>query len=167
MFKQLLTYTCVIILLTNCQNNQKPSTSNTKENIINNQSSATEKITEITIYAIGNTMTEMAFEPAVINAKAGDIIKLKLINTGTDKMMVHNIVFTQKGKADEVGVKAIRAGEAKQYVPNDPAVIAASELIGPADSTILQFKTPKKGSYPFICTYPGHYLKMRGRLVVN
>jgi len=112
-------------------------------------------------------MTEMAFEPNVITVNSGGSIKLKLINTGTDAMMIHNIVFTKKGKADEIGVKAIRAGEAKEYIPEDPAVIAASKLVGPSDSTLFQFKTPGVGSYPFICTYPGHYLKMRGRLIVE
>lgn len=163
MFKQLLTFIFLSILLSNCQSNQKPTTSNAPE-IAKNK---TEDVTEITVYATGNTMTEMAFEPNVITVNSGGSIKLKLINTGTDKMMIHNIIFTQKGKADEVGVKAIRAGETKQYVPNDPAVIAASKLVGPSDSTVLQFETPIVGSYPFICSYPGHYLKMRGRLVVK
>jgi len=112
-------------------------------------------------------MTEMAFEPNIINVTAGGEIKLKLINEGTDEMMIHNIVFTQKGKADEIGVKAIRAGEKKQFIPDDSAVIAASKLVGPLDSTVVQFKIPKPGNYPFICTYPGHYLKMRGRLIVK
>lgn len=151
------------VLLPGCNSNPKQPASNT----IEKTSNSTKNITDVTVYATGNTMTEMAFEPNVITVNKGGFIKLKLINKGTDKMMVHNIVFTKKGTADEIGVKAIRAGEAKEYIPDDPAVIAASKLIGPSDSTVLQFKTPEVGSYPFICTYPGHYLKMRGRLVVE
>lgn len=163
MFKQLSRLIFLSLLLSNCQSNQKPNTPKTAATKINE----TAEITKITIYATGNTMTEMAFEPNVITVKPGGSIKLKLINTGVDKMMMHNIIFTKKGKADEIGVKAIRAGEAKQYVPKDSAVIAASTLVGPLDSTVLQFKTPPTGSYPFICSYPGHYLKMRGRLIVK
>jgi len=163
MLKQIFGFVFLSILLGNCQNNQKPTTLNTPETRVNKAG----EITEIIIYATGNTMTEMAFEPNVISVKSGGSIKLKLVNTGTDEMMIHNILFTEKGKADEVGVKAIRAGEAKQYVPDDPAVIAASALVGPSDSTVFQFKTPKVGSYPFICSYPGHYLKMRGRLIIK
>jgi len=163
MSKQFFIFVSLVILIVSCQNNTQPTSLNTKPTL-NNTTKAT---TNITIYATGNTMTEMAFEPNVITAKPGGTIKLKLINKGTDKMMIHNIIFTQKGKADEIGVKAIRAGEAKQYVPKDSAVIAASALVGPADSTVLQFTTPEIGTYPFICSYPGHYLKMRGRLVVK
>lgn len=152
-----------LLFLLSCKSKPSTSPSNTKQLVSN----TAKEITNITIYATGNSMTEMAFEPNVINVTAGGEIKLKLINKGTDIMMLHNIVFTKKGKADEIGVKAIRAGEKKQYIPNDPAVIAASKLVGPLDSVIVQFKTPKPGNYPFICTYPGHYLKMRGRLVVK
>jgi len=159
----LYTFFALFIFLFSCQSNSQKSSSTT----IEAPSNSTNKITNLTIYATGNTMTEMAFEPNVVTVKEGGSIALKLVSTGTDAMMIHNIVFTKKGKADEIGVKAIRAGEAKAYVPDDPAVIAASKIIGPSDSTVLQFKTPKVGSYPFICTYPGHYLKMRGRLIVE
>jgi len=78
--------------------------------------------TEIIIYATGNTMYNMAFEPDVIY---------------------------------------------ENYIPDHPAVIAASDLVQPLDSIQLNFSAPPVGTYPFICSYPGHYLQMRGRLVVE
>ncbi len=109
----------------------------------------------------------MAFDPNVVYAKNNTIITINLINQGIDTMMIHNMVIVQKGKADEIGVKALRAGEEKQYVPDHPAVVAASELLQPSDSLQFSFDAPPVGTYPFICTFPGHYLKMRGRLVVE
>jgi len=163
MYKQLYIIITIFIISTSCQNNKKPQSPITNKIT----PGVSKEITEVTMYTTGNTMTEMAFKPNVITVNAGGSIKLKLVNKGTDKMMMHNIIFTKKGKADEIGVKALRAGEAKKYIPDHPAVIAASQLIGPLDSTFLEFKTPPVGTYPFICTYPGHYLKMRGRLVVK
>ena len=112
-------------------------------------------------------MYDMAFEPDVVYVKNNTLIELQLINEGIDSLMIHNIIFVQKGKADEIGVKALRAGEANQYVPKHPAVIAASKLVKPLDTAELSFSAPPIGSYPYICSFPGHYLKMRGRLVVE
>lgn len=132
-----------------------------------NENASLTDTTEIIIYARGNTMYEMAFEPNVVYAKSNTLIKVELINQGTDTMMIHNIIFVQKGKANEIGVKALRAGEARQYIPDHPAVVAASALVQPLDSVQVFFEAPPMGTYPFICSYPGHYLKMRGRLVVE
>jgi len=134
---------------------------------VKNENTNLTDTTKIVIFATGNTMYNMAFEPNVIYAKSNTLIKINLINKGIDTMMIHNIIFTQKGKADEIGIKALRAGEAKQYIPDHPAVIAASDLVMPLDSVQVSFEAPPVGTYPFICSYPGHYLKMRGRLVIQ
>lgn len=162
----------LLLLLSSCSG--KPSSKKTdskptakKETIIQNTQNTQNAQTEITIYAIGNTMYDMAFEPAVVKAKANSLIKINFVNKGIDSLMLHNILFVKKGKADEIGIKALRAGAAKNYIPDHPAVIAASKLVQPMDSTIIQFEAPAIGSYPFICSYPGHYLKMRGRLVIE
>jgi len=166
---QFFRLTILLLLLVGCsgkpsakksENQTTPKSETIENNTQNTQS-------EITIYAIGNTMYDMAFEPNVVKAKANSIIKINFVNTGTDSLMIHNILFVEKGKADEIGIKALRAGEAKSYIPDHPAVIAASKLVQPLDSVLVQFKAPAVGSYPFICTYPGHYLKMRGRLIIE
>jgi len=148
----------------NTKNINKKANSETNKNLDPVNYSDT---TELTIYATGNTMYNMAFEPKVVYAKSNTLIKVSLINHGTDTMMIHNIIFVQKGKADEMGVKALRAGVEKSYIPDHPAVIAASSLVQPLDSVQLNFPAPPVGTYPFICSYPGHYLQMRGRLVVK
>lgn len=153
-----------------CNDPSSKSSSIHKNSVNNNknqQATSFVDTTKLTIYATGNTMYNMAFEPNVVYAKSNTLIKVNLINQGTDTMMIHNIIFVQKGKADEMGVKALRAGAEKNYIPDHPAVIAASGLVQPLDSVQLDFLAPPAGTYPFICSYPGHYLKMRGRLVVE
>ena len=47
-------------------------------------------------------------------------------------------------------------------------VIAASKLGGNGETVDLDFVVPKApGSYPFVCTFPGHFLTMKGTLVVK
>ncbi len=123
-------------------------------------------LTSIVLNATGNTMTTMDYDIKNIVVKAGSKVNLKLVNAGSDKMMVHNFVLVQKGKADEVGVKAIKAGNSKKYVPDHPAVIVASDLAQPGQTVELEFEAPPVGDYTFICTYPGHHMKMRGRFRV-
>jgi azurin len=59
-------------------------------------------------------------------------------------------------------------GLAANYVPaNDARVIAFTKIIGGGETTSVTFpasKLTKGGDYTFICTFPGHYVIMRGAL---
>jgi azurin len=48
-------------------------------------------------------------------------------------------------------------------------VIASTELAGPGETVEVSFKAPTAaGSYPFMCTFPGHFTAgMKGNLVVK
>jgi len=131
------------------------------------QAASSDDVSRVVVKAIGNTMSEMAFDPKVIKVKAGTKVELTLVNLGSDAMMVHNLLVVKKGTADAVGVAAIKAGASKNYVPDHPGVIAASELAKPLKKTVMEFDAPPAGDYVFVCTYPGHHLTMRGRFVVE
>jgi len=161
-----------------CNSTQKTNTENiAAQSNSNTTSQATDEkevgnnneqgVSTVIVKAVGNTMSEMAFDPKEIKVKANTKVKITLVNLSSDKMMVHNLLVVQKGKADEVGVAAIKAGEAKKYIPDNPAIIAASDLVDPLKKTILEFDAPAPGVYAFLCTYPGHHLSMRGRFVVE
>ena len=84
--------------------------------------------------------------------------------------MLHNIVFTVPGAADQVGELALKLGlngEVMSYVPNSSSVLYHSKLLQPKESETIYFTAPDKpGDYPYVCTYPGHYLSMKGILRV-
>ena len=40
-------------------------------------------------------------------------------------------------------------------------------LVGGGESSSVTFPAPEKGTYDYICTFPGHYAIMRGILVVE
>ena len=60
---------------------------------------------------------------------------------------------------------------ATDYVPASLAdqIIAHTKLFGPKQSDEVTFKAPTEpGEYPFICSFPAHYLSgMKGVIVVK
>jgi azurin len=125
------------------------------------------KGTEIEVHAVGNNMAEMHFDVSEIDVPANTNIKVTLIDDAKDVSMQHNFVVVKAGDIDSVGLHGAMAGLAKGFIPDDKSVIAGSKLVKPGERTTLEFKTPDKGEYRFICTYPGHYAKMQGKFIVQ
>ncbi|HCY59001.1 MAG TPA: hypothetical protein DHU78_09145, partial [Opitutae bacterium] len=43
----------------------------------------------------------------------------------------------------------------------------ASKLLNSGEEEVINFKSPAKpGDYPYVCTFPGHHILMRGNLQV-
>ena len=57
------------------------------------------------------------------------------------------------------------------YFPAELAgeVLAHTKLLGPRESDTVEFKAPTEpGEYPYLCTFPGHFVSgMKGVLVVQ
>lgn len=105
-----------------------------------------------------------------ILAKPGEAIALKLRNTD---VMPHNLVIVKAGAAKTVGEASFKmlndpeAGK-KHYVPDLPDVLHHIPVINPGTEHILHFRAPSEpGDYPYICTFPGHWMAMNGILRVK
>ncbi len=97
-------------------------------------------------------------------------VTLKHVGQLPKAAMGHNIVVSKKADAAAVAGAAIGAGLAKEYVPQDGKVIAATKLVGggeTASTTIDVSKLQKGESYLFYCTFPGHFAIMQGALTLN
>lgn len=109
----------------------------------------------------------LKYDQTNIIVKAGAKVKLTFDNTDD---MPHNIVITAPGAADEVGAGALNlglSGEKMSYIPFSTKVLFHTSLLQPGKTESIYFIAPSKpGSYPFVCTYPGHYLVMRGLIKV-
>ncbi len=95
--------------------------------------------------------------------------KVKLTFNNNDDML-HNLVITNPGKGDEVGKKAMEMGlDGAQlaYVPQSEDVLFNTCLLQPETSESIYFVAPKAGDYTYVCTFPGHYLNMRGMMKVT
>jgi azurin len=85
--------------------------------------------------------------------------------------MLHNLVITQPGAADKVGEAATKLGlngEKSGFVPAGADVLFHTRLLGPTEKETIYFTAPTQpGDYQYVCTYPGHYVVMRGVLRVT
>ena len=116
---------------------------------------------ELVVPAVRNAMR---YDVGRIEAPSGSIVRLVMDNRATTSgAMIHNVVVLRDaGAIDRVGSAAAREAD---HIPDDPAIVAYTPLAGPGARTAVVFTMPPPGTYPFICTYPGHYTMMQGTLV--
>lgn len=122
---------------------------------------------EITMIAKGESMTEIAFEPKSLTIPANARIKLTLKNESGTAGMFHNFVLVELGSGQEIATAGIAAGKENGFVPDDKRVIAKTIMTDIGETTTIEFDSPAIGSYHYICTFPGHYPNMIGRLNVE
>lgn len=128
---------------------------------------AKKEVVEITIQAIGESMNEIEFVPKSINIPANSRVKLSLENKSSAAGMLHNFVLVELGSGQEIATAGIKAGKENEFVPKDSRVFAYTAVADLGETVSIEFDAPAAGSYHYICTYPGHYPKMIGRLNVQ
>jgi putative heme-binding domain-containing protein len=101
---------------------------------------------------------------------------VKLVFTNPDATD-HNLVIVRPGSLAEVGMAANDMAKdpknaAGDFVPESKRdrIVAATPMIGPtrkAQAHVLRFTAPTEpGVYPYVCTFPGHWIVMNGQMVV-
>ena len=116
----------------------------------------------------------MKFSVTEIKAKPGEKLSVTLVNLGTTPKfsMGHNwLLLTADAPMDAFLVAAAEAAT-NDYVPQNDhraSILAVTKLLGPNERDTVTFTAPATaGSYPFICSFPGHYqVGMRGMLIVE
>ncbi len=112
----------------------------------------------------------LRFEPSQIRVPPRSRVALTFKNA--DITMRHNLTIVHEDRLQEIGeasmiMAADPAAIAKHYVPEDPGVIALSPVLNPEDQYTIYFRAPaKSGLYRIVCTFPGHWIVMRGWLIV-
>lgn len=134
------------------------------------KSSAKEQISlEKEIKIILNSDDLMRFDKNMLLVQSGQKITLTLNHTGKmDKsIMGHNFVLLKKD-VDVIAFaeKAVLAKN-NEYIPEGDEVIVYTKLLGGGESDTITFDAPEKGYYTFLCTFPGHWGLMKGKLVVK
>ena len=111
---------------------------------------------------------QMKFDKSEIRVKAGEKIKLTLKHTGKfpKNAMGHNFVLLAKGTDVAKFATAAMNAKATDYIPAKGA-LAHTKMIGGGESTTIEFTVPAKGTYDFICSFPGHYAVMKGKFIVE
>lgn len=169
MKKQFLILFTVTAILASCGGDQKTketqeTETESNETTLEDRVDANPNSVELT----GND--QMKFNVTEIRVKAGEPVTLTLRNVGSivKEAMGHNFVLLKNGtNVDEFGQTAINSKQT-DYIPESMklSIIAHTRLLGPNESDTITF-TLEKGEYDFICSFPGHYSSMRGKLIVE
>ena len=57
-------------------------------------------------------------------------------------------------------------GFAKQFRPDTPLILWGTTMLDHGMQTTITFTAPEPGDYPYLCTFPGHAILMRGSMHV-
>lgn len=113
---------------------------------------------------------KMQFDMNEIKVEAGQTVVLTLKHVGKlpKAAMGHNwVLLTQGTDINSFGAEASKAAD-NDYIPQGTdKVIVATDLIGGGQETTIEFTAPEKGTYDFICSFPGHYAMMKGKFIVE
>lgn len=115
---------------------------------------------------------QMKFSLAEITAKPGESLEVVLTNVGQlpKTVMSHNWVLLKPLTDDQIAALAgTAATKAPDYLPDDKSsILAHTKTLGPKEADKVVFTAPTKpGEYTYICTFPGHFMLMRGKLIVK
>ncbi len=128
------------------------------------------KIKADVTFVLNTVNQEMAFDKKTLHATAGQTVEIVLNNKD---QMSHNLVVIQPGSLDTFGAMVDDflknpAAEKMGYVPKSRYVLGATEMLTPGVTGSVTFKLPDTpGTYPFVCTFPGHWRMMQGVIVVT
>lgn len=114
----------------------------------------------------------MHYNITTIEATPGESLRVELENIGhmPKQSMSHNFTLVQPmNDADLTAFGMAASMAAPTYLPKDMSkVIVHSKLAGSGETVSVDFKAPTEpGEYPYICTFPGHFATMRGKLIVK
>ena len=102
--------------------------------------------------------------------KAGAPVKLVFSNPDATP---HNLVIGKPSSVEELGMAGNEMakdpnGYKRGFIPKSDKILHHSKLLEPSTSETMRFHAPKTpGVYPYVCTFPGHWIIMKGEMVVK
>ncbi len=119
----------------------------------------------VEIQAGGN----LTYNVRSFSVRAGEPIRLTFRNPD---VVPHNWALIQPGTLPEVGEmvnKLIAEPDAalRNYIPRTDKVLFYTDIVDPGASFTISFHAPDEpGRYPYLCTFPGHWMVMNGEMIV-
>jgi azurin len=110
----------------------------------------------------------LKFDLSAFSVRPGAEVEVIFSNT---EEMLHNFVIVKPGTREAVGQAALMLGAGaaeRDFVPPSPDVLFATKVVPAGTSVSLKFSAPTElGDYPYVCTFPGHYVLMFGTMIVT
>jgi putative heme-binding domain-containing protein len=112
----------------------------------------------------------LSYTVASFKVRAGEPIKLTFSNPD---VVPHNWTLARPGTLAKVGdlVNKIIAepdAAARHYIPRGDDILVYTDIVEPGRDSIVFFQAPSRpGRYPYLCTFPGHWMVMNGVMIVE
>jgi azurin len=157
------------VALVGCGGSDSPSDEASSSESTSPQSASAEEVDRtITLHPKGN---QMQYRETEFTVAPGETIELVFENTATSPSMSHNVVVlnsTEDAVFERVGEAGMSAGSTNDYVPEDDAILAYTEIAPPGETVSVTFTVPEEpGEYGYVCTFPGHWATMQGTMYVE
>ena len=130
--------------------------------------SASAKPAQTVELQIGSVANTMAYDKTKLSVPAGSTVHLTIKNNATMATLPHNWVLVKPGTEASVAAAGLKLGETAGYFDvRDKDALAHTDMAKPGTTAEVTFEAPAPGDYPYICTFPGHYMMMKGVLTVT
>ena len=116
------------------------------------------------------TGKNLTYTKREVRVQAGEAIAFTLQNPD---VVPHNWALIRPGTLRRVGELANQLiadpeAFARHYIPKSEDVLFHTDVVGPGKDQTIYFKAPSEpGRYPYLCTFPGHWMVMNGELIVE
>ncbi len=123
----------------------------------------------VSVFVIRTIHEQMLYDKSLLVVEAGKPVEIILIN---EDAMPHNFVIVMPGASEEVGKAAEKMtpepdAQGRVHVPPSPKVLHATRMVEGGQQVKLSFTAPTEpGDYQYVCTFPGHWMRMLGTLAV-
>ncbi len=116
------------------------------------------------------TGKNLTYATPQLEAEVNEPLAVTLTNPD---VVPHNWVLVRPGQLRKVGelangMIADPAAFARHYVPASEEILAHTDIVPAGGQQTIYFRAPSTpGRYPFLCTFPGHWMVMNGELLVR
>ena len=128
----------------------------------------------VDVVIVKTVREQLRFDTTRIVVAAGKQTEIIFEN---DDVMPHNLLVVDNGSRQPIGMKALTMSpvpdkEGRLYIPDDKefkkVIRVATKMLEPGQTERLQFKAPNKEmEFEFVCTFPGHFMTMGGKVIVT
>lgn len=118
----------------------------------------------------GNDLLQFNMNEIRVSSTCSEVT-ITLIHVGKlpATIMGHNWVLTESQNYMDVATASQISGPPNYLPSGDNRIIAATDLIGGGEETSVTFDISSldpAGDYTYFCTFPGHFVLMKGKFVI-
>ncbi|WP_124641099.1 MULTISPECIES: plastocyanin/azurin family copper-binding protein [Amniculibacterium] len=115
---------------------------------------------------------KMKYSQTEFTVKSGEPVELTMKNIGTlpAASMSHDVVVLKPGSdVTAFGQEVSKIQGDIEKLPENlkSQIVAKTKVLGPGEEDKISFTLPSPGEYPFLCSFPGHFGAMNGKITAQ